>query len=178
MKPASASEPRVELRPMERADLDFFADEDTASDFDDYGYSWHARMAEQFENPDPTTDPTRLTIYRKEDGRVLGMVSWHWVSYGPNDESRGLNIGITLRRDARGQGYGTEAQRLLAEHLFETTDVFRIEASTDVENIAEQRSLEKAGFTREGVLRAAQWRSGKRHDMVVYSRLRTDPSSG
>ncbi|MEO6713505.1 MAG: GNAT family protein, partial [Mycobacteriales bacterium] len=59
-------------------------------------------------------------------------------------------------------------------HLFATTDVFRIEASTDVENVAEQRSLERAGFTREGVLRRAQFRSGAYHDIVLYSRLRTD----
>jgi RimJ/RimL family protein N-acetyltransferase len=36
----------------------------------------------------------------------------------------------------------------------------------------EQRALEKAGFTREGVLRQAQWRSGGWHDQVMYSKLR------
>ena len=35
-----------------------------------------------------------------------------------------------------------------------------------------QRALEKAGFTREGVLRKAQWRNGDWHDLVVYSKLR------
>jgi RimJ/RimL family protein N-acetyltransferase len=52
------------------------------------------------------------------------------------------------------------------------SDIERIEASTDVENIAEQRSLEKAGFTREGILRRAQWRAGAHHDLVSYSILR------
>ncbi len=50
----------------------------------------------------------------------------------------------------------------------------RIEASTDVENLAEQKALGKAGFTREGVLRGAQFRLGTWHDMVQYSRLRHD----
>ncbi|MDQ3877434.1 MAG: GNAT family N-acetyltransferase [Actinomycetota bacterium] len=161
------------LRRMRRDDLPFFTDEETKSAFDDFGFSWFHRLAEQFDRPQPATDPTRFVVETKA-GEVVGMVSWHWVSYGPNDESRGVNIGITLRVAARGKGYGTEAQRLLADHLFATTNTFRVEASTDVENIAEQRALEKAGFTREGVLRAAQMRSGVRHDIVVYSRLRTD----
>ena len=61
--------------------------------------------------------------------------------------------------------------------MLATYPVNRIEAATDVTNRAEQRSLEKAGFTREGVLRGAQWRNGRWNDMVVYSRLRTDALS-
>ena len=47
--------------------------------------------------------------------------------------------------------------------------MFRVEASTDVENIAEQRSLEKAGLMREGVIRGAHFREGEYNDMVVYA---------
>ena len=50
----------------------------------------------------------------------------------------------------------------------------RIEASTDVTNIAEQKSLERAGFTREGVLRSAQKRADGRHDLYAYSILPAD----
>ena len=69
----------------------------------------------------------------------------------------------------------TGPRRALAAELFATTDVHRVEASTDVENVAEQRALEKAGFVREGIQRGAQFRAGGRHDLVTYSRLRTDP---
>ena len=51
----------------------------------------------------------------------------------------------------------------------------RIWAATEVENVAEQRALEKAGFTREGTLRGAGWRDGAWRDGVSYSLLRTDP---
>ena len=44
----------------------------------------------------------------------------------------------------------------------------------DVENVAEQRALERAGFTREGVLRGAQHRRGRWRDLVLYARLRDD----
>jgi RimJ/RimL family protein N-acetyltransferase len=64
------------------------------------------------------------------------------------------------------------AQRLLADYLFETSYLERVEAGTETDNVAEQRALEKAGFTREGVLRRACFRAGHWRDMVVYSRLR------
>ena len=40
--------------------------------------------------------------------------------------------------------------------------------------MAEQRSLEKAGFRREGVLRSAQGRADGLHDLAVYAVLRAD----
>ena len=104
----------------------------------------------------------------------IGTVSWHPVLYGPNLGSQALDIGIALRPIAQGCGHGARAQRMLAKYLFATTPVFRVQASTDVLNIAEQRALERAGFHREGVLRGAQWRLGDWHDLVSYARLRGD----
>ena len=110
----------------------------------------------------------------EEAGTIAGSVSWHAVPYGPNPQSRAWNIGIELDVAFCGRGIGTVAQRLLADMLFATTDAARVEAMTDVENRAEQRALEKAGFRREGVLRSAQWRRGAWHDLVAYARVRGD----
>jgi RimJ/RimL family protein N-acetyltransferase len=118
------------------------------------------------------TSDDRGALIVEADGRPIGTVSWHAERYGPNPESTAWNIGINLIPEGRGQGFGAEAQRLLAERLLRTTDANRIEAMTDVENLAEQRSLEKAGFAREGVLRGAQFRAGAWHDIVVYSLVR------
>ena len=119
------------------------------------------------------TDLGRMVV--TEDDVAVGSVSWHSVFYGPNLGSRAYNIGIGLAESARGRGIGSAAQRALADHLFATTDVKRVEASTDVDNIAEQRSLEKAGFAREGVLRSAQYRADGWHDLAAFSVLRDDP---
>lgn len=110
-------------------------------------------------------------------GDPVGEVQWHTVSYGPNAGSKALNIGIALTPSARNRGIGTKAQSLLAQYLFDHTTTHRVEASTDVENLVEQRSLEKAGFVREGVLRGAQFRRGTWHDVVLYSVLRSDAVS-
>ena len=72
------------------------------------------------------------------------------------------------------RAWARSAQKLLAEFLFATYDLNRVEASTDVENLPEQRSLEKAGYVREGIQRGAQFRAGAYHDLVTYSRLRDD----
>ena len=119
-----------------------------------------------------TEDNGTLLICR--DGEPVGTVSWHPVRYGPNPGSQALNIGLAITPGARGQGVGTAAQRLAYQWLFRHTTVNRVEASTDVKNVAEQRALEKAGFTREGIMRGAQFRGGQWHDLVQYSRLRAD----
>ncbi len=107
-------------------------------------------------------------------GTVLGRLTFHQVAYGPNRRSLAWRIGVTVLPAHRGRGIGARAQRLLAEELFATTDAYRVEADTDVTNVAEQRALTAAGFRREGVLRGARWRAGARRDAVLYARLRTD----
>ncbi len=106
--------------------------------------------------------------------RPLGTVTWRTVAYGPAPGSQALDVGISLRPAARRQGHGGRSQRLLADYLFATTGVHRVQATTDVTNVAEQGALRRAGFTAEGVLRAAQWRAGGYHDVQCWSRLRTD----
>jgi RimJ/RimL family protein N-acetyltransferase len=113
-----------------------------------------------------------LIVERIAGNKPIGTVSWRQVRYGPTPESVAWNIGITLIPEMRGLGFGPIAQRLLADYLFATTSVNRVEAATDVENLAEQRALEKAGFFREGVFRGAQYRAGAWHDLVFYSILR------
>ncbi len=84
-------------------------------------------------------------------------------------------IGIALLPERRGQGLGWRAQALLCDYLFRHTPAFRIEAGTHEENLAEQHSLEKAGFHLEGVIRAVEYRDGAYRNGYLYSRLRTDP---
>lgn len=106
--------------------------------------------------------------------RWPGSVSWHAVQHGPSSTARALNIGISLLPERCGRGLGTAAQAGLATCLFAYTLAERLGASTDLDNLTEQRALEKAAFQREGVARHAQFRAGQWHDVVIYSRLRGD----
>jgi RimJ/RimL family protein N-acetyltransferase len=157
----------VALRTLEDGDGTFMTALAASGEYDDYG--------PRDEDLTPGSLPIHhLLVTRSEGGVPVGSVQWHAVRYGPNRGSRAWNIGIGLMPSQRGRGYGSEAQRLLARYLFETTDAHRVEAGTDVENVAEQRALQKAGFVREGVLRGAQFRGGTHHDLVLYSLLRSD----
>jgi RimJ/RimL family protein N-acetyltransferase len=153
-------------------------DPDFIGEYNDFGLPPPKTLAENLANGKRMVSPERgqLLIERRSDGAIIGDVGWHPVMYGPNEPSRALNIGVSLIPQARGQGHGTEAQRLIAELLFDLFDVERIEASTDVDNVAEQRSLERAGFTREGIVRRAQYRAGVYHDLITYSIVREDLS--
>jgi RimJ/RimL family protein N-acetyltransferase len=108
-----------------------------------------------------------------EQGReAAGFVSYQKNEYG---QAYHWEIGIALLPEWRGQGLGWRAQAMFCSYLFENTPAQRIEAVTQAENAAEQRALEKAGFTLEGIMRAAEFRSGKWRDGRLYSRLRSDP---
>ncbi len=116
-----------------------------------------------------------LIIERVADGEAVGTIGWRLVQvYGPSPMSDAFQIGIELEPAARGHGLGVEAQRLVADYLFASTQINRVEASTDGSNVAEQRALEKAGYVREGTMRGAQFRGGSYHDLTLYSRLRSD----
>ncbi|MER6944343.1 GNAT family protein [Nonomuraea sp. NPDC000554] len=104
-------------------------------------------------------DRAGLVSWRKERA---GRVSYYW------------EIGLILAPGFRGKGYGTRAQQLLVRYLFDHSPVNRIQAATEITNVAEQRALEKAGFTREGVLRGIGFRAGEWRDGVLYSILRSD----
>jgi len=117
----------------------------------------------------------------RDNGRLIvqvgdeatGYVSWGEGSF--EGKTKYWEIGIALLPEYRGRGIGWRAQRLLVDYLFEHTPVHRIQAGTHPENKAEQRSLEKAGFQLEGVIRGAEFRAGEYRDGWLYSRLRTDP---
>ncbi len=84
-------------------------------------------------------------------------------------------VGYWVAPWARGRGVATSAARLLTAHAFEQ-GVERITLRTEWENTSSQRVALAAGFTREGVQRlGGASRDGSRHDLIVWTRLHTDP---
>ena len=167
----------VRLRDVELADaqlVDWLNDQKDVGGFNDFGLPNLPTPREALSRGPLRNDYGGTLLVETLDGQAVGTVQWRAVDYGPPNASRAWNIGIEIRPAARGHGLGAEAQRLLADWLFAATDANRVEAQTDIENIAEQRSLAKAGFVREGVTRGCQFRAGGYHDLVMYSRLRSD----
>ncbi len=64
-----------------------------------------------------------------------------------------VGLGYVIARSHQYKGYATEATRAIIDWAFQQPSIYRVNASTDIENIASQRVLEKAGMIREGLLR-------------------------
>ena len=108
----------------------------------------------------------KFAVTDASSGRILGAIGVTW-----HEPDRG-EIGYWLRADARGRGYTTRAVQLIARHAFAKGGQ-RIFLRADPLNLGSCRVAEKAGFTREGVLRSVHWnpRLGRRQDLVMYSLL-------
>jgi RimJ/RimL family protein N-acetyltransferase len=119
-------------------------------------------------------DRTGQLVVEIDPATPIGEVSWRTEQWGPSPESRCPAIGIALLPEFRGHGYGTIAQRLLVDHLFQSTTANRVQSDTAVDNVAEQRALERIGMRREGVVRGAEYRDGRYHDHILYGILREE----
>lgn len=164
------------LRALREEDLPFLdrlsTDPDALGPFEWPGFSDARKHRRRWEE-DGYITPTSGMVAIIDEDTVVGMVIW-------KSEGRGVPVGVTyeigiaLLPEHRGRGLGTAAQRLLIDYLFDHTTANRIEATTNGENVAEQRALEKAGFRREGVMRQRSFIGGRYHDTVIYGLLRSD----
>ncbi len=106
-----------------------------------------------------------FAVIDSRDGRLLGAIGV---------DARGwpvCRIGYWVAREARGAGVATRALVLLSRWVLREHPIPRLELVTDPENLASRRVAEKAGFTREGTLRASLERRGTWVDCVMYSPL-------
>ena len=63
-----------------------------------------------------------------------------------------FEVGIGLREEMRGKGYGREALALLTGWLFEHADAVRVEAPTDPENVPMRTVFDRVGWKQVGTL--------------------------
>lgn len=168
----------IRLRPVTDDDVAILAQQEEgpeeAGEFSWFGFKEPGTLRRRIESQETLREAGGILAVVHDD-RLVGEVSWLRIFNGPPPNGNCWNIGIWILPGERGKGYGTEAQRLAAAYLFANTYLERVEAGTEATNLAEQRALEKAGFTREGVLRKACFRAGEWRDMVVYSKLRGEP---
>jgi RimJ/RimL family protein N-acetyltransferase len=164
------------LRPVELSDVELLdmqhTNRDAAGEFNWFGFRAPGRLRREVESGETLQREGGQLAVIDDAGQLVGELGWIKMFNGPPPNGDCWNLGIWIAPDHRGKGHGSTAQRLVAAYLFEHTLMERVEAGTESENLAEQRALEKAGFTREGVLRRACFRGGEWHDMVVFSKLR------
>ena len=118
-----------------------------------------------------------MAAFAVELERAEGAIGGVGVHFFEGLDAGAAEIGYWVAEEARGRGVATAATRLATAWAFESRgDLVRLQLRADVENEASNRVAEKAGFTREGVLRAARWnaRLGRRSDFAMWSVLRDE----
>ena len=108
----------------------------------------------------------RLVAADVETGVIVGGGTRHHL-----DPKRSvIEIGYWLFPRARGRGIAAKVARALAEYAF-TLGIQRVAAYVEVGNVPSERVLERAGFTREGVIRSLPKSDGRRVDKTIFSLL-------
>jgi RimJ/RimL family protein N-acetyltransferase len=166
---------KVNLRLMEKDDIGFFLENfnnpDSWGEIDFVTQMSKEEMMREFENPTPLqiVIERKRFIIQKKDGTRIG-----WISHRLAQPDEWTEIGYLIVPKERGKGYGTEAIQLMVDYLFLTKDIVRVQAGTHVKNKQSQKTLEKAGFKREGTIRKAYFIRGEWADHYMYSILREE----
>lgn len=132
-------------------------------------------LRQQYEKDGFWSDHSGFLVIVDADDNLLGMIAFYRSS--THHQWDGYELAYRLyRQEFHGRGYTTEAVKLLVDYLFASKPINRIEILTMTENIGSQRVAEKSGLRREGIARGAWHHGGKVVDVVVFARLRDDPT--
>jgi RimJ/RimL family protein N-acetyltransferase len=108
-----------------------------------------------------------FAVVSKDCGKAIGATRYMNI----RRSDRALEIGGTWYGVAyQRTGVNTECKYLLLRHAFETLGCIRVQLKTDARNLRSQRSIERIGAIREGVLRNHMiLPDGTVRDSVYYS---------
>jgi len=110
-----------------------------------------------------------FVIAAAADDRPLGLLN---LQFGNDEEV--ASLAVSVFPEARGRGVAASALRLGALWGLRELGLARVVAEAAVDNHASIRAIERAGFQREGTLRAHCKTHGERHDCVIFSLVPTD----
>lgn len=127
-------------------------------------------MRKEFLQNGFVSEDSELFVVEDQLHHIVGVIT-HFKSRTPVSRE----IGYRLFEPAlAGQGYTTEALRLLCDYLFKVHTWHRLEVLSAPQNEASVRVARKCGFSEEGTLRQAFFINGRYQDVKVFSLLRPE----
>lgn len=111
-------------------------------------------------------EPSNLAI--DVDGEAIGAVGY---VAGIDVERFSAEIGYWLGESYWGRGIATEALVLVTENVFDTLNMLRLFALPFADNAGSIRVLEKAGYSREGLLHSSSVKYGQPRDQLLFARV-------
>ena len=76
------------------------------------------------------------------NGEIIGGVNLERC-----EDDRIFEIGWTIRKDFRGNGYATEAAKALTDYAFNELNAEKVQAHCDSRNLASEKVMKKIGMT-------------------------------
>ena len=162
---------RVKLRALEPSDAKELA-------------AWHADR--EFSILDGVTYPTSTANWEEfiraassaastarymgieiEPAELIGYIGLKRV----RKEDGTAELGIAIKRERWGQGYGRDATVALLQFAFEEMNLHRVTFTVADYNSRARRMYESCGFREEGRLRESKFHDGRYHDNVLMGML-------
>lgn len=127
--------------------------------------AWRLRVR-RYRDEHAAGTATAFLIFDNEAGRLVGGITLGNIRYGV---SQSAQIGYWMGQKHAGKGLMQDAIGALLSHAFGTLRLHRVEAACIPGNARSIRVLEKAGFTREGLLRSYLRINGVWQDHFIYA---------
>ncbi|NRR33640.1 GNAT family N-acetyltransferase [Oxalobacteraceae bacterium] len=109
-------------------------------------------------------------IEHRESGVLIGSCALY--AFAPQHSC--ASLGDLLAREYWGQGYLSEAMRVLLDYAFAELKLNRIEADVNRGNAGSAMALDRLGFRHEGSMRERWIVAGEKRDTESYGLLRSD----
>jgi RimJ/RimL family protein N-acetyltransferase len=140
-------------------------------------------MREYMKSMQRSKDGMHLAIVRKaeyvegilknplREDRHIGNITL--LNIHPTFRSAEISI-IIGDKQCCGNGYGTEAIKLLVDHAFTRMNLNRLQAGMVAKNVSSQGAFMNVGFKPDGILRQAYYCDGEYQDVVILSLIKSD----
>ncbi|GAA0463677.1 GNAT family N-acetyltransferase [Alkalibacillus silvisoli] len=165
-------ENNLQLRPLEKEDLDFIYKMRTNPNIMDYWfeepYTTKEKMVKEYENA-LNSDSHRSFILFHSNERVgyLGL-------FDIDQRHRNAEFAIMFDPDHQGKGYAAPATRLTVEYGFNQLNLNKIFLYVVKHNEKAVHLYQKVGFKIEGELKEHFFVDGSYHDTLMMGLLRED----
>ena len=120
---------------------------------------------------DEAFEEINFMIYPLESEEPIGFIELDGIAWHHRTSWVGIGIG---NRDYWGQGYGSDAMRILSRYAFDELGLYRLNLNVFSNNTRAIQAYENVGFKVEGAIRDALHRDNQRWDLVFMGLLEED----
>ena len=113
----------------------------------------------------------KLAVCEVSSNKYIGNVYATDIDQTNRSCTTGVLIG---NHDYWGQGYASEAYRLLLDYLFNERNINRVQAYVLESNVSSMKMHQKVGYKIEGTLRQSVYKNGKYQNQVLLSILKEE----